>query len=149
MIVTGFPAVTIVGPRDVQLSARSATHPGASNYMVLRDPAVDTLIDGLVQADSREEMVHYARALDRVLQWGYYMIPNYYPPAPRPCGGTASAPGATQVRRRPEHLVGSQPNRPRNRCNAQLKGPVTCCVIISRRLLLIIPTLLCICWSIS
>ena len=23
-------------------------------------------------------MVHYARALDRVLQWGYYMIPNYY-----------------------------------------------------------------------
>jgi microcin C transport system substrate-binding protein len=22
--------------------------------------------------------VHYARALDRVLQWGYYMIPHYY-----------------------------------------------------------------------
>lgn len=31
-----------------------------------------------MQANSRDEMVHYARALDRVLQWGYYMIPNYY-----------------------------------------------------------------------
>lgn len=46
--------------------------------MVLANPAVDRLIDGLVQANSRDEMVHYARALDRVLQWGQYMIPNYY-----------------------------------------------------------------------
>lgn len=46
--------------------------------MVLANPAVDRLIDGLVQANSRDEMVHYARALDRVLQWGQYQIPNYY-----------------------------------------------------------------------
>lgn len=46
--------------------------------MVLANPAVDQLIDGLVKADTRDAMVHYARALDRVLQWGYYMIPNYY-----------------------------------------------------------------------
>ncbi len=25
-------------------------------------------------------MLHYAHALDRVLQWNYYWIPNYYPP---------------------------------------------------------------------
>ena len=46
--------------------------------MVLRNPAVDRLIDGVVQANSRSEMVHYTRALDRVLLWNYYMIPHYY-----------------------------------------------------------------------
>ncbi|EIK95974.1 solute-binding family 5 protein [Pseudomonas sp. M47T1] len=56
----------------------SATSPGSSNFMVLRDPAVDTLIDGVVKATTRDDMVHHARALDRVLQWGYYSIQNYY-----------------------------------------------------------------------
>ncbi|WP_353232548.1 extracellular solute-binding protein [Pseudomonas helleri] len=83
MIVVGFPrsGQPIVSPgREMydMYGSSSATQPGASNAFVLRDPAVDTLLDGLVQANSREEMVHYARALDRVLQWGYYMIPNYY-----------------------------------------------------------------------
>ncbi|PBP58490.1 extracellular solute-binding protein [Pseudomonas syringae] len=58
--------------------SQSATEVGSSNAMVLRNPAVDTLIDGLVSANTRNDMVLYARALDRVLQWGYYMIPNYY-----------------------------------------------------------------------
>ena len=83
MIVVGFPRSgdPIVSPgREMydMYGSRSATQVGSSNSFVLRDPAVDTLLDGLVQANSRDEMVHYARALDRVLQWGYYMIPNYY-----------------------------------------------------------------------
>ena len=83
MIVVGFPrnGQPIVSPgREMydMYGSRSATQVGASNAFVLRDPAVDSLIDGLVQANSRYDMVHYARALDRVLQWGYYMIPNYY-----------------------------------------------------------------------
>jgi len=83
MIVVGFPRSgdPIVSPgREMydMYGSRSATQPGASNSFVLRDPAVDALLDGLVQANTRDEMVHYARALDRVLQWGYYMIPNYY-----------------------------------------------------------------------
>ncbi|WP_350578216.1 extracellular solute-binding protein [Pseudomonas sp. HY2-MNA-CIBAN-0224] len=83
MIVVAFPrsGQPIVSPgREMydMFGSGSATQVGSSNSFVLRDPAVDTLLDGLVQANSREEMVHYARALDRVLQWGYYMIPNYY-----------------------------------------------------------------------
>jgi microcin C transport system substrate-binding protein len=58
--------------------SQSATEVGSSNAMVLRNPAVDQLIDGLVAANNREQMIRYARALDRVLLWGYYMIPNYY-----------------------------------------------------------------------
>ncbi len=83
MIVTGFPRSGVPNPspgRDLYeiYGSKSATQVGSSNAMVLRDPAVDKLIDGLVNADSRERMVHYARALDRVLQWNYYSIPNYY-----------------------------------------------------------------------
>jgi len=48
--------------------------------MVLQDPAVDQLIDGLVRADTQADMLNHAHALDRVLQWNYYWIPNYYPP---------------------------------------------------------------------
>ncbi|MFH7457115.1 ABC transporter substrate-binding protein, partial [Pseudomonas syringae pv. tagetis] len=56
--------------------SQSATESCSSNAMVLRNPAVYTLIDGLVSAHTRNDMLLYARALDRVLQWGYYMIPN-------------------------------------------------------------------------
>ncbi|QLG96635.1 ABC transporter substrate-binding protein (plasmid) [Pseudomonas yamanorum] len=83
MIVTQFPRSgdPIVSPgRELYslYASQSATQIGSSNSMVLANPAVDRLIDGLVQSNSRDDMVHYARALDRVLQWGYYMIPNYY-----------------------------------------------------------------------
>ena len=83
MIVVTFPRSgdPIISPgRELYnlYGSASATQPGSSNFMVLKDPAVDALIDGLVSATSRGDMVHHARALDRVLQWGYYAIQNYY-----------------------------------------------------------------------
>lgn len=83
MIVVTFPRSgdPIISPgRELYnlYGSASATQPGSSNFMVLKDPAVDALIDGLVSATSRSDMVHHARALDRVLQWGYYAIQNYY-----------------------------------------------------------------------
>lgn len=83
MIVVTFPknGNPLIAPGRELYSlygSQSATEVGSSNAIVLRNPAVDTLIDGLVAADSREQMVRYAKALDRVLQWGYYTIPNYY-----------------------------------------------------------------------
>lgn len=56
----------------------SADNPGSRNYMGLRDPAVDQLVEGLIRADSRKSLVAHARALDRVLQWGFYVVPNYH-----------------------------------------------------------------------
>jgi len=81
MIVAGYPVSQAPG-RELfnYFGAEGADDPGSNNYMVLRDPAVDGLLTGLVQADSRASMLRHARALDRVLQWGYYWIPNYYPP---------------------------------------------------------------------
>jgi microcin C transport system substrate-binding protein len=81
MIVTGYPVSTSPGKELYNsFGSGSARDPGSSNYMVLRDPAVDSLIAGLVNADQKSVMTDYAHCLDRVLQWGYYWIPNYYPP---------------------------------------------------------------------
>jgi microcin C transport system substrate-binding protein len=81
MIVTGYGVSTSPGMELYNnFGSKVATDPGSSNYMVLRDPAVDTLIEGLAKADSKPAMIDYAHALDRVLQWGFYWIPNYYPP---------------------------------------------------------------------
>jgi microcin C transport system substrate-binding protein len=81
MIVTGYPVSTSPGMELYNnFGSKGAREPGSSNYMVLQDPAVDSLIAGLVAADQKSTMVDYAHCLDRVLQWGYYWIPNYYPP---------------------------------------------------------------------
>lgn len=81
MIVTGYSVSTSPGMELYNnFGSKSARDAGSSNYMVLQDPAVDSLISGLVGADQKSTMVDHARCLDRVLQWGYYWIPNYYPP---------------------------------------------------------------------
>ena len=51
---------------------------GSQNYSGIKDPAVDALIDKVIFAKSREDLVIACRALDRALIWGYYMVPNWY-----------------------------------------------------------------------
>ena len=46
--------------------------------MGLRDPVVDALVEGLIQADSRESLITHTRALDRVLRVGHYLVPNFH-----------------------------------------------------------------------
>lgn len=46
--------------------------------MGLKDPAVDQLVEELIDADSRKSLIAHAKALDRVLQFGYYVIPNWH-----------------------------------------------------------------------
>jgi len=81
MIITGYPVSASPGMELYNyFGSASATDSGSNNYMVLKDPAVDSLIKGLVSARTKADMTEYAHALDRVLQWNYYWIPNYYPP---------------------------------------------------------------------
>lgn len=56
----------------------SKDNPGSRNYIGLADPAIDQLVEGLINADSREHLITHTRALDRVLLWGHYVVPNYY-----------------------------------------------------------------------
>ncbi|WP_311970471.1 extracellular solute-binding protein [Pseudomonas baltica] len=81
MIVTGYPVSSSPGMELLNYyGSQGANDPGSSNYMALQDPAVDQLLKGLVSATTQPVMATYAHALDRVLQWNYYWIPNYYPP---------------------------------------------------------------------
>ncbi len=58
--------------------SESAERQGSRNYAGLQDPVVDELVDMLIQAPDREELVHRVRALDRVLLSHHLVIPNWH-----------------------------------------------------------------------
>ncbi|UVJ42380.1 extracellular solute-binding protein [Pseudomonas sp. LS1212] len=79
MIVGGFPQSNSPGNEQREFwQSSSADSPGSRNYIGLRDPAIDSLVESLINADSRQNLVAHARALDRILLWGYYLIPNWH-----------------------------------------------------------------------
>jgi len=57
--------------------SRAADRPGSRNYIGINSPAVDKLINRLVFAKSREELVAATKALDRVLLWNNYVVPQW------------------------------------------------------------------------
>ncbi|MBL0942250.1 MAG: ABC transporter substrate-binding protein [Alphaproteobacteria bacterium] len=59
-------------------STKAADEPGSRNYPGIKSPAVDYLCDILATAQDRSTLVAAARALDRVLLWGHYIIPFGY-----------------------------------------------------------------------
>ena len=61
------------------------------NLAGIDDPAVDTLIDKALKAQSRAELVVICRALDRVLRSGHYWIPIGSRPTGASPPGTCSA----------------------------------------------------------
>lgn len=63
--------------------SRSASQEGSRNYAGLQDPAVDKLIEAVVQAPDRDALVTRVRALDRVLQWNFLVIPHWHIPYQR------------------------------------------------------------------
>ncbi len=41
-------------------------------------PVADALVEHIITAENREDLVTACRALDRVLLWNYYVIPGWY-----------------------------------------------------------------------
>jgi len=68
--------------RDLWSSA-SAKQEGSQNAMGIASPAIDELIELVIAAKTREDLVTRVRALDRVLLWDFYMIPHFYIAADR------------------------------------------------------------------
>jgi microcin C transport system substrate-binding protein len=56
----------------------SAKREGTENYMGLQNPVIDALTENLIKATDREELITAARALDRALLWGEYVVPNWF-----------------------------------------------------------------------
>ncbi|KQQ48729.1 hypothetical protein ASF58_05585 [Methylobacterium sp. Leaf125] len=58
--------------------SRAAGTLGANNLAGIASPAIDALIEKVTEANSRADMIHAARALDRVLRAGRYWVPMWY-----------------------------------------------------------------------
>ena len=56
----------------------SADRQGSRNLIGVKNPAVDALVDRIIYAETQEELTAATRALDRVLWFGYYVVPNWY-----------------------------------------------------------------------
>ena len=57
--------------------AKGVEDPGTRNWMGMNSPAAEAMIDRLVNSTSRDDFLAAARALDRVLTSGRYVIPIY------------------------------------------------------------------------
>jgi microcin C transport system substrate-binding protein len=64
-------------------SSAEADTPGGRNLAGVRDPAVDAVIAQLIAAPDRETLAAATRALDRLLQWGHYVVPFWHAKADR------------------------------------------------------------------
>ncbi len=84
IIVDSFPQSISPGneQRNFWGSAAAGTE-GSQNSIGVRNPAVDKLIDRIIFARDRAELVAATRALDRVLLWNHYVIPQWHTPYDR------------------------------------------------------------------
>jgi microcin C transport system substrate-binding protein len=57
--------------------SRAADIPGSRNLIGIKNPAVDLLIERVIFAKDRDELVAATRALDRVLLWNFYVVPQW------------------------------------------------------------------------
>ncbi|HLH98435.1 MAG TPA: extracellular solute-binding protein [Xanthobacteraceae bacterium] len=55
----------------------AADMPGSENYAGIKNPAVDALIDRVIFSKNRADLVAATRALDRVLLWNNYVVPQW------------------------------------------------------------------------
>ena len=57
--------------------SQAADQPGSHNLVGIKNPAVDAMIDHVIFAKSRADLVAATQALDRVLLWNHYVVPQW------------------------------------------------------------------------
>jgi microcin C transport system substrate-binding protein len=79
MIMMIYPGGDIPGSelRDYW-SCAGAKSTGSSNVPGICDPAIDAMIEKVIAAEDRDTLRIAARALDRLLLWNWYLVPNWY-----------------------------------------------------------------------
>ena len=58
-------------------SSATADQAGSRNLIGIKNPAVDALIERIIFAKNRAELIAATRALDRVLLWNHYVVPQW------------------------------------------------------------------------
>ena len=57
-------------------SSKAADTPGSRNYSGIKNPVIDKLVERVVFAKDREDLLAATHALDRVLLWNFYVVPQ-------------------------------------------------------------------------
>jgi len=79
MIVARLPQSESPGNEQREYWGSSAADiPGTRNFAGIKNPVIDQIIEQLVSAPDRDQLVSTTRALDRVLLWGHYVIPQWH-----------------------------------------------------------------------
>jgi len=79
MIVTSYPAsMSPCNELRMYWSSPFADDPGGGNRAGAKSPVIDDLVESVVAAPDRKSLVLRVHALDRVLQWGFWVIPHWY-----------------------------------------------------------------------
>lgn len=58
--------------------SEAGKRPGSRNVMGIDNPVVDALIENLISAPTYEDLIPAVRALDRVLTWNFYVVPQFH-----------------------------------------------------------------------
>lgn len=59
-------------------SSAVASQKGSRNLAGIQSPVVDSLVDAIIYAEHQQELTAACKVLDRVLWYGYYVVPNWY-----------------------------------------------------------------------
>ncbi|MCK5263447.1 MAG: ABC transporter substrate-binding protein, partial [Gammaproteobacteria bacterium] len=79
MVVTSYPASMSPGNElKSRFHSQVVNTKGARNLSGVDHPVVDALIERVLNAENRAQLLIASRALDRVLLFGEYLVPNWY-----------------------------------------------------------------------
>ena len=79
MAVVQFPQSLSPGNEQREFfGSAAANQQGSRNVLGIKSPAIDELIEELIKAPDRASIVAHTRDLDRVLQYGYYVVPQFH-----------------------------------------------------------------------
>lgn len=59
-------------------SSKSANTNGSRNFARIESPLIDKLVENIINAKDSTAQVANVRALDRILLWGYYVVPHFH-----------------------------------------------------------------------
>ena len=78
MTTSVMPQSLSPGNEQAQLwSSAAADQPGNYNYAGIKNPVIDEVVQQLIRAPNREQLIVRTKVLDRLLRAGYYQIPTY------------------------------------------------------------------------
>ncbi len=84
IVVGNFPQSDSPGNEQRDFwGTEAADREGSMNLIGIKDPAIDKLVDRIIFAKDREELVAASQALDRVLLWHDFVVPQWYSPTVR------------------------------------------------------------------